>query len=187
MDGILRHNGAPCCGAPLDVQIRSGDHAFLMGEGREEIRWQHAETAETALGEAHIATSKPDVWRLGRIQRTGVWMPVLPSNINGIEFGAQELRDFLFLRYGIEPPDLLYNCDGCGAVFSICHALDCKNGGLITAHHNKLRDGVANLGGKAFTPVHVRDDPIIFTGCAVQGGEPKEKTEGKGMKTLSPE
>ena len=45
-----------------------------------------------------------------------------------------------------------------------------KNGGLITARHNELRDGVANLAGKAFTPAHVRDDSKIFTGRAVQGG-----------------
>ena len=38
--------------------------------------------------------------------------------------------------YGIYPPDLPDYFDGCGAEFSICHALDCKKGGLITALHN---------------------------------------------------
>ena len=50
----------------------------------------------------------------------------------------------------------------------ICHALGCKRGGLVTARHNELRDGVADLAGKAFTPSHVRDDPLIYQGCAMK-------------------
>ena len=42
------------------VEFRSGDHALLMGEGREDIRRQHTAAAETALREAQAATSKPD-------------------------------------------------------------------------------------------------------------------------------
>ena len=36
------------------------------------------------------------------------------------------------------------------------------------ACHNKVRDGVADLVEKAFTPTHVRNDPLIFAGRAVQ-------------------
>ena len=36
------------------------------------------------------------------------------------------------------------------------------------ARHNELRDGVADLAGKAFTPSHVRDNPLIYLGCAVK-------------------
>ena len=36
------------------------------------------------------------------------------------------------------------------------------------ARHNELRDGVADLSGKTFTPSHVRDDPLIYQGCAVE-------------------
>ena len=49
---------------------------------------------------------------------------VLPSTVNGTELGAQEWRDILFLRYGLEPPDLPNYCNGCEARFSISHALD---------------------------------------------------------------
>ena len=42
------------------AEFRSGDHALLMGEGREEIQRRHAEEAETTLGEARDAASKPD-------------------------------------------------------------------------------------------------------------------------------
>ena len=82
----------------------------------------------------------------------------------------QEWRDSLFLRYGIDPPDLSEHCDGCGALSDICHVLNCKKGGLILARHNGICDGVADLVSKAFTPTHVPDDLKIYTGCSVRGG-----------------
>ena len=91
-----------------------------------------------------------------------------PSTINGTEIGSHEWCDALLLRYGLDPRDLPTYCDGCNAKFTICHALDCKRVGLVTASHNELRDGVADLDGKAFTPSHVRDDPFMFAGCAVK-------------------
>ena len=80
------------------------------------------------------------------------------------------MRDSLFLCYGIDPPDLPSHCNIFEAAFSIFHALECKNGVLVTARHNKLCDGVADLAGKAFTHMHVRNNPKIFTGRAVRGG-----------------
>ena len=60
------------------------------------------------------------------------------------------------------PPYFPKYCDGCNARFSISHALDCKRGGLVTARHNEICDGVADLAGKDFTPSHVRNDPLIY-------------------------
>ena len=95
-------------------------------------------------------------------------MTVQPFTVNGTDLGAQEWRDSAFLRYGLEPLDLPKYCNGYNSRFSICHALDCKRGGLVTACHNELRDGVADLAGKAFTPSHVRNNPLIYQGCAVK-------------------
>ena len=97
---------------------------------------------------------------------------MLPSTVNGTDLGAQECRDALFLRYGLEPPDLPSHCDGCDAKFSISHSLDCKKGDLVTARHNELRDGVADLAGKDFTPAHVCDDPLIYSGRAMSRTKP---------------
>ena len=36
------------------------------------------------------------------------------------------------------------------------------------ARNNDLRDGVADLSVKSFTPCHVRDDPLIFSFRAAQ-------------------
>ena len=81
-----------------------------------------------------------------------------------MDLGAQEWRDALFLQCGLEPLDLTTYCDGFQTIFSISHALYCKKGGLVTARHNELRDEVADLAGKFFTPSHVRDDPLIYSG-----------------------
>ena len=36
------------------------------------------------------------------------------------------------------------------------------------ARHNELCDRVADVVRKAFTLTHVRDNPLIFAGCAVK-------------------
>ena len=59
-----------------------------------------------------------------RAEKTGAWLTVLRYTVNGKELGPQEWRDVLFLRYGLEPPDLPKYCDGCQARFSVSHALD---------------------------------------------------------------
>ena len=97
---------------------------------------------------------------------------MLSSTVNGTELGSQEWRDALFLRYGLDPPYLPTYCYGCEARFTISHDLDCKKGGLVTARHNDLRDRVADLAGKAFTPSHVRDDPLIYSGRAMSRTKP---------------
>ena len=102
-----------------------------------------------------------------------------PSTVNGTEFGAQEWSDSLFLRYGINPPEFLSHCDICGAAFSVCQALDCKNGGFIMECHNELHDGVADLAAKASTPARMRYDPKISTGHSVRKDKDKGKATGK--------
>ena len=69
---------------------------------------------------------------------------------------------------GLEPPDLPTYCDSCNTKFTICHALDCKRGGVITVRHNEICDEVAYLAGKAFTPSHMRDNHLIFAGRSVK-------------------
>ena len=112
---------------------------------------------------------------MGRITRTGAWLSVLPPTANGTELEAQEWRDSLFIPYGIDPPDLPEHYNGCGMTFDLYNSLDCKKGGLITAHHNKLLDGVSDLARKVFTPMHVHDDPKTYTCCDMHGGKDKVK------------
>ena len=44
-------------------------------------------------------------------------------------------------------------CDGCGALFNPEHPLDCKKGGLVTQHHNEVRDALGNLASIVFNNV----------------------------------
>ena len=107
------------------------------------------------------------------------WLIVQPSTVNGTDLGAQEWSDALFLRYGLEPPDFPKYCDDCNTKFKICHTLDCKRGGLITAHHNELQNGLADLSGKSFTPSRVLNDPFIFAGYVVKRPRAKlDRTRG---------
>ena len=65
------------------------------------------------------------------------------------------------MRYCLEPLDLNTTCDGCGAKFTVQHALACKVGGLVTLRHNEVKEELMNLCQKAFTPSAVRDEPLI--------------------------
>ena len=120
---------------------------------------------------------------LQRARNTGAWITVQPSTVNGTNLGAHEWRDALFLRYGLEPPDLTTYCDVFQSKFLISHALDKKKCSLVMAHHNELCDGVADLSGKAFTPSHVRDKLIIYSGHAVKRTKfaPARKTATVGI------
>ena len=53
---------------------------------------------------------------------------------------STQFRDALALRYGRTPTNLSTHCDADGEEFTVCHALNCKKGGLVTLRHNELRD-----------------------------------------------
>ena len=114
-----------------------------------------------------------DARRLRQGTKTGAWITVLPSMVDGTEMGSQECHDALYLCYGIEPPDLPTHCYGCNDKFSICHSMDCKKGGLIVTCHNGLRDGVADVASKAFTPSNMRNDYLVHKGRAMQEVKPQ--------------
>ena len=136
------------------------------------MRHRGEQWAEAALTAALEGALVHQARQMQRAAKTEAWLTVLPSTVNGTKLGAQEWRDALFLQYGLEPPDLPSHCDGCDTKLTISHALDCKKGGLVTARHNELHYGVADLAGKAFTPDHVHDDPLLYSGRARSSTKP---------------
>eukprot|EP00978_Attheya_sp_CCMP212_P004101 scaffold8879_cov44-Attheya_sp.AAC.3 len=105
-----------------------------------------------------------------RGNKTGAWLTVLPSIVNGMVLSSDEFRDGLAIRYGydfLNPPE---KCDGCGAKFSVGHALQCKTGGLVNMRHNEVKDELGYLAGIATSSNTVRDEPLITQGHAATGG-----------------
>ena len=58
-------------------------------------------------------------------------------------------------------------CDGCGALFDLQHALDCKKGGLVTQRHSEVRDALEDLVAMAYKEV-VRE-PVVREADAAGG------------------
>ena len=59
------------------------------------------------------------------------WLTVLSTSRDHFDLTAQEFRDALALRYRKPLLNVPSGCDGCGAPFSLDHALVCRKGGLI--------------------------------------------------------
>ena len=55
-------------------------------------------------------------------------------------------------------------CDGCGAPFSVEHALDCRFGGLVSRRHNEVRDAFGDLASLVWSPVV--KEPVVHDGSA---------------------
>ena len=62
-------------------------------------------------------------------------------------------------------------CDGCGELFTLGHALDCKKGGLVTQRHNEVHDALGDMAALAYRDV-VRE-PIV-----------RESDESRGINAL---
>ena len=85
----------------IQVEFHTADHLSCLREGRAVVRRRSQHQAEEALAATLEGAQVQCIRRLRRATKTGAWMTVQPSTINGMELGAQEWRDALFLRYGL--------------------------------------------------------------------------------------
>jgi len=125
-------------------------------------------TEKANLDEMKRRATRRDKKRLERISGTGAFLTLRPSRRDGTELERDEFRDAILLRMGLVPKNLPRMCDGCGATFTVEHALTCKKGGLIVTRHNDCRDEYADLASKATTASRVTTEPMIYYG----GNEP---------------
>ena len=86
------------------------------------------------------------------------WLTVLPLASEGFDLCGTQFRDQLALRYNHTPASFDKSC-GCGERFSVQHALDCKNGGLVRRSHNDVRDSDVSLAEAAWGGVVV--EPVL--------------------------
>ncbi|KAL5473942.1 hypothetical protein EMCRGX_G028511 [Ephydatia muelleri] len=73
------------------------------------------------------------------------WLTVLPISLHHFDLSAAEFRDSLTIHYHRPLIKAPANCDRCGEVFSLTHALDCRKGGLVIQRHNEIRDAIGML------------------------------------------
>lgn len=87
------------------------------------------------------------------------WLAVMPIERDQFDLSAQEFRDGLALRYRKPLLGLPHTCDGCGAPFTVTHALDCRVGGLVCRRHNEVRDAFGDLSSLVWS--QVKREPIV--------------------------
>ena len=72
--------------------------------------------------------------------KSSTWLSIIPTQDNFFSMSPDEFRDALALRYLFTPKNVPSTCDSCGEDFNICHALNCKKGGLVSARHKEMWD-----------------------------------------------
>ena len=87
------------------------------------------------------------------------WLSVIPLEKDQFDLLAQQFRDALALRYRKPLLNLPSTYDGCGASFTVDHALGCCFGGLVILRHNEEWDTVGDLVSLVWNPV--RHEPIV--------------------------
>ena len=109
------------------------------------------DSAEDKFKELKTEMNSLQTRRAERAKSTGSWINVTPTIINGLSLSKGEFRDGMSLRYGFNMKNLPSKCDGCGAKFSVGHALSCKKWGLVIGRHNEVKDEIAYLATLATT------------------------------------
>jgi hypothetical protein len=163
--------------------FRSAKHKLVISEVKTELKLRNEAKCEDSMTLLTSKLSCGDRRTILRGQETGQWLSVLPSAVNGAELSAQEFRDAPLLRHARGPPDLPPFCGGCNQKFSICHALECKKGGLVISRHNEIRDKLSNLASKALSPPAVRDEPKIHT-CRNPEEKSDKENQANSVKSL---
>ena len=144
-------------GTTLDLtEYRSAANASRVAS-----RALRLEAEETQFQRLLDCSDKYAKHRIQRACQAGGWLSISPNRLNGTELSAEEFRDSLRLRYGLEPEHLPANCSGCSAQNSVQHALECKVGGLVVQRHNEVAGEWHSLCAQAFTKSAVSDEPLI--------------------------
>ena len=140
-----------------------GDHHTAMREGRASARTSGIAMAGSTLDHLCSTLSPLEVRRTRRNEEAGAWLSIQPTFVNGMSLSKEEWRDGARMRFGLKLQDLQKKCDGCGCRFTVEHALQCKQGGLVVGRHNEIRDEAGAIAIQALSPNRVRDEPKIVT------------------------
>ena len=136
-------------------EFSSACHLDAISKARHESRKELDDIAKQKL-DAILATLSPGRQRaIMRVVegKTSSWLTTLPLQSCHFDLAPVQFRDGLALRYMRHPSNLPAKCDGCGANFTLQHALDCKKGGLVILRHNEIRDCIGDLASQVWPQV----------------------------------
>ena len=153
-----------------NTELAVPDYLQQGAETRNQRRAIRTGTHKGAMNEFLSASDETAKRRLKRSSQTGSWLTVTPNRLNGTLLSADEFRDNLRIRYGLDPLNLQSECDGCYQRFSVEHALSCKKGGLITIRHDDIKGEWHQLCAMALKPSAISDEPLIYSGRVVAQG-----------------
>mmetsp|Transcript_4493 Transcript_4493/g.9665 ORF Transcript_4493/g.9665 Transcript_4493/m.9665 type:complete len:151 (+) Transcript_4493:354-806(+) len=94
---------------------------------------------------------------------TGAWLTAIPHVLNRTLLSAEEFNDNLRIRFGLTPLHLPDHYDGFSSPFTMEHAMQCRQGGLILQRHNNVAGEWHMLCAEALKPSAVTDEPRIPT------------------------
>ena len=140
------------------------DHRKCTRDAARAGRIERTKAEEAALLERARGLSIVDLHRMKRKRKSGRWLTAMPDSLNGTELCRDEFRDNLRLRYNLQPKHLCERCDGCGAKFTVGHALDCKCGGLVMIRHNDVTHAWGGMMKSALGNAAVTYEPLIEYG-----------------------
>jgi len=144
-------------GAPLDVV----DYIASAKKRKRQNKLSKIARDFIALTGLMEDATAPVKRRVKRAEQSSNWITVMPNRLNGTELSSEVYRDSLRLRYGLRPANLPPKCDGCGANFTVGHAMSCKKGGNVLLRHNEVAHEWGMLCSHAYIPSAVSYEPLI--------------------------
>ena len=93
------------------------------------------------------------------MEKKSGWLSVHPIAHHHFNLSAVKFRDALALHFHKLLLKMPEQCDGCGVPFTFCYALDCRVGGLVSQHHNEIRDLLGDI--SAMVHKEVLHEPVV--------------------------
>jgi hypothetical protein len=128
--------------ALIVLQERNLDPAKLR-ESQRAIRSSQKQVREEDLKDQRerIRTEAPPnlklAIKLATVKGASNWVTARPLHDHSTVLHKGEFRDAIYLRYGWDPLNLPEKC-GCGAAFTVTHAMQCMVGGYRGVLHNEV-------------------------------------------------
>ncbi|CEM17529.1 unnamed protein product [Vitrella brassicaformis CCMP3155] len=165
-------NGDPPDGPPFNPFQHRAEMQQVVKEGRRATDEAAKERFEDGLQQ--LPPERRRAVHRAIEAKTAGWVTCRPDAEDHTDLTPDEFRDNMAIRYAYEPPKMPTHCDGCGAAYSLDHALNCGVGGLVIRRHNEVVDVLCDLSAKAWGESAVRKEVVIV--------EPEEEGE-KGVRT----